>query len=195
MDPPLFILMTYTGLGLYQAIFTINLDGPVTIDIVIAKNGGLLGHYYNNGFLDGTPVLVLIDLGIDFYWGFGLITAEASDFVSIRWIGKLLAPSTEYYTFIIEADDGVRLYIDDVLLIDSWDSCCDDVTGIQSLVENDFYEIRLEYKENQEEAYIKLMWSSLTTPKQVIPANGKKISFNGLVPDAPSAPTVNLATL
>lgn len=40
----------------------------------------------------------------------GLVTNDVADFVSIRWFGKILAPVTEEFTFIMHADDGVRLY-------------------------------------------------------------------------------------
>ena len=69
-----------------------------------------------------------IDSEINFNWGTGLITNDAADFVSIRWFGNILAPTTEEFTFILHADDGVRLYLDGVLVIDRWDECCDDVT-------------------------------------------------------------------
>lgn len=96
------------------------------------------------------------------------MTDEAADFVSARWVGKVLSPSTEEYTFIIHADDGVRLYLEGELVINRWDECCDDTTYTKSLVQGTFYDIRLEWKEHQEEAYITLYWSSINTPKEVI---------------------------
>ena len=57
-----------------------------------------------------------------------------ADFVSIRWFGKVLAPVTEEFTFIIHADDGIRFYIDGVLVIDRWDLCCEDVTTTYSMI-------------------------------------------------------------
>lgn len=79
--------------------------------------------------MDGIPAISRIDTEINFDWGTGLITNDVADFVSIRWWGKVLATATEEYTFIIHADDGVRFYLNGVLLIDRWDECCSDVTA------------------------------------------------------------------
>ena len=105
---------------------------------------------------------------IDNDWGTDLVTTEAADFVSARWMGKVQSPLTEEFTFIIHADDGVRLYLDGELVIDRWNECCDDSTYTKSLTALQFYDIRLEWKEHQEEAYIVLYWSSINTPKEVI---------------------------
>jgi hypothetical protein len=58
-----------------------------------------------------------------------------------------MAPVTEEFTFIIKGDDGVRLYVDGVLEIDRWDSCCSDETATISMVQGVLYDIRLEWKE------------------------------------------------
>lgn len=77
-----------------------------------------------------------LDTKIDFNWNYDLLTNEAADFVSVRWFGKIRAPSTEEFTFIIHADDGVRFYVDGILLIDRWDTCCSDVTTTLSFVKD-----------------------------------------------------------
>ncbi len=55
---------------------------------------------------------------IDHDWGlggpFGLTR------FSIKWRGAVLVQDAGYYRFAIRADDSIRLYIDDVLLIDKW---------------------------------------------------------------------------
>lgn len=122
-------------------------EGQVSVDIILAKNGGFYGEYFNNAFLDGTPAKTRLDTKIDFDWGYDLITNEAADFVSVRWFGKIRAPSTEEFTFIMHADDGIRFYIDGILLIDRWDTCCSDMTTTILLVKDKFYDIRIEYKE------------------------------------------------
>lgn len=52
------------------------------------------------------------------------------------------------------------MYIKEELLIDRWDTCCEDVAVTYPLVKDEFYDVRIEYKEYQEEAYIKLYWTS-----------------------------------
>ncbi len=83
---------------------------------------GLIGEYFNNPDLEGTPFMVRTDSVIDFGWFNRAPTHGMSqeDF-SIRWHGNLLAPKTGRYTIYITGDDGFRLYIDDNMLIDSWE--------------------------------------------------------------------------
>lgn len=132
--PLIFKQMTDNNDGSYDVTYQIKRDGTVSVDIILAKNGGLYGEYFNNAFLDGIPAIKRIDPNVDFDWGTDLITNEAADFVSVRWYGKIRAPTTEEYTFILHADDGIRLYIDGVLVIDRWDSCCADMTATLSFV-------------------------------------------------------------
>ena len=164
--------LTDNGDGTYETTYTVSIDGTVTLSAFIAKNGGLYAEYFNNAFLDGTPTSTGIDNEIDFDWDTDLVTAEAADFVSARWVGKVRASITEEFTFILHADDGIRLYLQGELVIDRWDECCDDATYTVKLTQDEFYDIRLEWKEQQENAYITLYWSSISTPKEVIsPSN------------------------
>ena len=60
--------------------------------MILARQGGLAGEYFDNIFLDGTPALSRIDGQISFDWGTELVTPTQADFVSIRWHGFLKAP-------------------------------------------------------------------------------------------------------
>ena len=137
----------------------------------LAQPGAFYGEYFNNAFLDGVPVKTSFDTVIEFDWSTGLITDEAADFISIRWTGLIQAPITEQFTFIVQADDGVRFYLNGVLLVDRWDTCCNDMTASIDLIANEYYKFQLEFKEHQEEAYIKIYWTSLSIPKQLIPSS------------------------
>lgn len=87
----------------------------------------------------------------------------------MRWYTKVFAPLSEEYTFILEADDGVRVYFNGNLQIDRWNTCCADQTFTVSLTANTFYDIQIDYKEEQGSANIALYWTSLSIPKQIIP--------------------------
>ena len=76
-----------------------------------------------------------------------MITNEAGDFVSAHWYGKLRPPVTEEFTLIFNGDDGFRFYIDTVLMVDRWDTCCDEMTIRMDLVKDKFYDVVIEYKE------------------------------------------------
>ena len=63
-----------------------------------------------------------LDSTINFDWQDGPITPNASDFVSVRWTGKIRSSWSLLHTFYVVADEGARLWIDDELLIDRWAS-------------------------------------------------------------------------
>ncbi len=67
------------------------------------------------------PVTDRIDPQVDWLWGFGAPDPSMPpDHFSIRWEGWLKAPRPGRYRLITASDDGVRLWLDDKLLIDQW---------------------------------------------------------------------------
>lgn len=93
-----------------------------------------------------------------------------NDRFSMRWKGRIKAPVTGAYTFTTSSDDGVRLWINDSLLINRWNDhpvATDNVT--LNLVEGEMYNIKMEYYENKGKSAIKLEWAYPGQSKQVIP--------------------------
>lgn len=81
---------------------------------------GWVAQYFNNPTLSGSPVLTRVDSQIDFDFGNGSPDASIqADGFSARWVRTLTLPAGDY-NFFTYADDGVRLWIDDVLVIDEW---------------------------------------------------------------------------
>jgi len=78
------------------------------------------GEYFANNELKGTPRLVRNDARIDFDWGLGKPHSSLpSDNFSVRWTRKYDLPEGPY-RFDVRADDGARLYIDGLLVLDEW---------------------------------------------------------------------------
>lgn len=80
------------------------------------------GEYFDNGELRDDPILVRDDPAINFNWGDGSPAPEVpTDNFSARWrINRQMPAGT--YRFSIWVDDGARLYVDDRLIIDAWQS-------------------------------------------------------------------------
>ncbi len=82
--------------------------------------GPFQGEYFNNQNLSGTPVLVRSDPAIDYNWGWGEPGPGVNqDHFSVRWTGAFPFEVGQY-RFRTYTDDGVRLYVDDRLLINAW---------------------------------------------------------------------------
>ncbi|RKY24827.1 MAG: hypothetical protein DRP62_02855 [Planctomycetota bacterium] len=121
---------------------------------------GLQGEYFTNKDLSGSAALTRNDAPVDFDWGRGSPgTPIGIDNFSVRWTGKLVPTETGLYTLGTKTDDGVRLYLDGVLLIDDWyDHAVKTNSVTISLNASQEYDIQLEYYENWGDAVAKLCW-------------------------------------
>jgi len=119
------------------------------------------GEYYDNLFLLGAPRLVRNDTGIDFDWGAAAPDVNVpADGFSVRWTRTLYFDSGRY-RFHIQPDDGMRLYIDNALIIDEWrDGGVREVTSELSL-SGGMHLLRIEYYENAGVARARLWWERL----------------------------------
>lgn len=134
---------------------------------------GLSAEYFNNTTLSGTPNLTRKDATVDFGWGAGSPSSviNANQF-SVRWTGKVLAPTTDTYTFYATADDGMRLYVNGTLLVDNWkDHATVTNSGTIALEAGKQYDIRYEYYEACCSAEARLSWSTASISKQIVPTS------------------------
>lgn len=127
-----------------------------------AKPGeqGLRGEYFKNKDLQGNPNLVRIDKGINFEWAMGSPNPGIQpDHFSARWTGKLMPKESGTYNLGFSSDDGVRLFVDGKLLVDSWfdRGATLDVVTVK-LEAGRQYDLRIEYYENEGWAYASFVW-------------------------------------
>ncbi len=132
---------------------------------------GLRGEYFDNIDLTNYK-FTRVDGTIDFSWGTDSPAPEIrnDESYSIRWTGKIKPEYSEEYTFYVLRDNGVRLWIDNKLIIDKWSSEWS-VTDMATLAleSGKTYDIKIEYFNNTGYGFIKLEWSSKSTEKTVIP--------------------------
>jgi glucose/arabinose dehydrogenase len=132
---------------------------------------GLSATYFNNINLTGTTV-TRVDPSVNFAWGSGSpATAIAADTFSARWTGQVQPQFTQVYTFYTQSDDGVRLWVNGQQIVNNWtDHATTENSGTISLTAGQRYDIRMEFYENVGSATARLLWSSASTPKAVIPS-------------------------
>ncbi|NOT59384.1 MAG: hypothetical protein HOP19_04070, partial [Acidobacteria bacterium] len=154
------------------AVFSTAVNVTVTaITNPIPGNGtGLRGEYFDNMDLTVSK-LVRTDATVNFDWGTSAPDASvAADTFSARWTGQVQALFTESYTFYTVSDDGVRLWVNNQLIINNWtDHAPVENSGVITLQANQRYDIRMEYYENSGDTVARLLWSSASQAKQAIP--------------------------
>jgi hypothetical protein len=131
---------------------------------------GLTAVYFNNRDLTGTSI-TRTDPTVNFNFAAGSPASFiAADTFSARWIGQIEPRFTEAYTFTTTSDDGVRLWVNDQLLIDQWNNHASrQHSGTIALVAGERPAIRLEYYENAGQSVIKLEWHSASQAREVVP--------------------------
>jgi hypothetical protein len=67
-----------------------------------------------------SPTLVTTVPNIDFQWGGGSVLGGPAEDVIVRFTGSILSNTTQEISFLATADDGTKLYIDNVLVADDW---------------------------------------------------------------------------
>jgi len=122
---------------------------------------GLTGEYFSNTNLNGTPSFTRIDENIDFNWSlFAPHPSLEIDSFSVRWSGILKVPKSGIFEIGLEGDDGYRLYINDVLIIDNWKKQSYSVkTKKYQFNKNKEYKIKIEFYENFGYSKLKLIWN------------------------------------
>ena len=120
---------------------------------------GLKGDYYDGDNFQ-KYVASRIDSKIDLSWLIHPPVAGINPrYCSIRWTGRLFAPESGTYTFSTLVDDGVRVWIGNVKVIDAWD--LHDSEGFKGkivLQKGKLYDLKVEYFNAMIEGEIHLLW-------------------------------------
>ncbi|MEV7874681.1 PA14 domain-containing protein [Microbacterium sp. NPDC089188] len=139
-------------------------------------DGGMKGlqaaYYSNTEKLAGKPEAYGLGLdgasggAVDRDWGMDApIVGVSSDHWSLRLTGLVTFPEAGTYRLRTTSDDGARLWLDDVLVIDRWTAPAgtDGTSAAFTVAAGEVRRIRLEYFDNVSSALLQLKWS---TPSQ-----------------------------
>jgi len=132
---------------------------------------GLTGLYFDGCGFNGRAV-ARVDRSVNFNWGTAApVAGFGPDGFSVRWVGSVIAPRTQTFTFYTRSDDGSRLWVDDRLIIDNWRSPTHtERAGTIVLTQGHRYSLRLDYYESAGPASIQLSWSGPGTAKALVPS-------------------------
>lgn len=121
-------------------------------------------EYYNNPTLQGPPILVRNEGGINYNWGTGApAPGLPGDNFSARWSRTSYFDGGDYL-FRIISDDGHRVYFDNDLVLDSWGDGRTPVREVRRSVPAGLHEMRIEYYERGGEALIGFSWQRADRP-------------------------------
>ena len=138
---------------LLSALLTMGVVGLVAVTPYMSH--GLTRSYFNNPEWSGRPattvrdrVLRLRGNGIPWY----------GSFYSVEWIGVIHIPAGGDYRFALTSDDGSRLWIDDILVVDNGGAhTAVRAEGIASLVSGS-HRIRIRYMQHEGEVVFSASW-------------------------------------
>lgn len=139
--------------------------GGAQVEVVWERvSGGAAwrGEYYSNRSLSGTPVLVRYDAAVDFDWKGGSPDAKVpADNFSVRWT-RTMGFTAGTYRFYASCDDGVRIFVDGIKVVDAWhdQKLPNTRTGDISLGEGQ-HTVVVEYYEHGGEASAHVWWNRL----------------------------------
>ncbi|MEI9937107.1 MAG: PA14 domain-containing protein [Pseudomonadota bacterium] len=154
----------------------------LTVTGAASGSSGLLGEYFDQ--FDRTvpqipktwvPRGTRQDPTVNFDWGKGDpgVGGVGQDQFSVRWTGSIVAPSTNPYQLCTTTDDGARLWLDDVLVIDAWrdQAAVENCAAPLTWTAGSSHKVRFEFYDSFESAEAVLSWSSPSIPKSVVPSS------------------------
>lgn len=104
-------------------------------------------EYFNNTTLAGAPVLVRDEQTISTDWGLGAPGPGVNaDFWSARWTRNIQALAGQY-RIILTSDDGSRLFIDNRLIIDNWQTQAATARSADFFSPGGTHQVRVEFFE------------------------------------------------
>lgn len=124
---------------------------------------GWYAEYFSNQSLAGWPAHTWTDRWIGFDWGLDAPKPGlSSEYFSIRWTRSWSLKSNGVYQFCAIVDDGGRIFVDGVLVLDLWYSG-DGLThcGSQYKFNKGEHEIVVQYYENGGQAKIYMWWEEV----------------------------------
>jgi glucose/arabinose dehydrogenase len=159
-------------------------------------DGLFRAEYFAGRTPGGTPASVFCeDAPLAHDWGTGGPAGVGPDEFSARWTGTFAFPDAGTYAFTATSDDGVRVWVDDALVLDSWQvQTATTVTAAVPLAAGT-HDVRVEYFDATGPAAASLDWAAApvgSAPQPVIasPAAGTTwrvgdtLQFSGSASDA-----------
>lgn len=137
-------------------------NGGAQISFWVEKLGGQplwTGEYFNNTDLSGDPLVTKQYSALDFDWGTNApLAGITADYFSARWKGQFHFAGGRY-RFTATTDDGMRIYLDDTLILDQWHLNPIRTYVVDVDVSAGTHRLKVEYYEYKGVAVAKVRWA------------------------------------
>ena len=168
----------------YFTEFSVHRYSPDPSELGSVTIGAFYGEYFSSPGSGTSPdfgdlMFTREDSLISF--NFDQDPPQVYDDFQVRWTGEIYAPATGIYDFRTYSDDGVRLFVDGVLVVDEWrDYPMTNHYGSIELTEG-IHSLVYEYYENGGGAQCYLYWTPPGGTESLVPpaAGGLEISDLG----------------
>nr|MBI4156190.1 hypothetical protein [Candidatus Woesearchaeota archaeon] len=130
----------------------------VTVNNVVQPANAFTGQYFNN--MDFTSLaLTRTDNQINFDWSTNSPDPNIGvDTFSVRWQGDF-SFTGKVYTFTARTDDGMRIWIDNQLVLDKWIDQAPTTYTFTNTMTSGAHNIKVEYYENGGLAVAQVSWA------------------------------------
>ena len=150
---------------------------------------GFRSEFYHGRKLAGDPV-VRHESKVDFGWTNGPAAGFGQNDFSARFTSEFTAPSTDAYVFHVVSDDGVRVWLDDQMILDSWKVQAPTALDSKSmrLEAGSHHHFQLEYFQGDggAEVHLSVQKTLLNVPGQIFSTRLSPLNFYPLIAEAPS---------
>ncbi|MBN2164185.1 MAG: glycoside hydrolase family 3 C-terminal domain-containing protein [Pontiellaceae bacterium] len=139
------------------------------------KTHGLKASFYANPELSGEPVVTRTDEQVNFSWGGrSPMNGFQSDHFSVKWEGYLQADETGEYVLAVSSDDGTRLFLDDVEVVDNWYDHGEKIGKTRVMLEKGaLHKVRVEFFEGAGDAVCRFLWAPAVDGQRLLEENAR----------------------
>lgn len=156
--------MAETGMKLARTCVLLALGLTGLGSPVGAQTGSWRAEYYNNTELAGNPAVIRSEMRPRGNWGVGSPHAGVpADFFAARWTTRVWLEAGNYQ-ISVEADDGVRVHVDDQPVVDAWRATGGEFFQVVLPLEAGEYRVVVDYLDLEGPANLIFNLDPLLTP-------------------------------
>lgn len=131
-------------------------DTNVTISVLLYTQSSVFYDTLHNTVYAGTVVGNTSYPQIYVNHAYGLVSPSRSDSVSAHFYMKLKALKTDFFTFYLQADGYTQVWFNGVSRLNG---TLNTLSFTENLVQDQYYDIKISFREATSPAYINLYWS------------------------------------